>query len=189
MPKQVKKLHIAFSYNIRHEEIGLGAASQAEAEFDDPTTIAAIRNSLEESGYRVTEVEANEDAYEKFRSLRGDIDLVFNIAEMSRGKIREAQIPAILELLGIPYTHSDALTNAISLDKSLTKIIWSHYGLATPKFFVVPFDAKPKIDGLKFFLSFTGYFFTQFFFRDDRLKCIFAYITKTELIVQLFVDK
>ena len=48
-----------------------------------------------------------------------DVDLVFNIAEgLEVGRNREAQVPALCELLGIPYTGSDSATLAIALDKS-----------------------------------------------------------------------
>ncbi|HRQ33842.1 MAG TPA: hypothetical protein PLM89_12135, partial [Anaerolineales bacterium] len=51
-------------------------------------------------------------------------NICFNIAEGLGGDAREAQTPALLEMLGIPYTGSRVLTNAISLDKTLTKRIW-----------------------------------------------------------------
>ena len=37
--------------------------------------------------------------------------------------MREAFYPALFEELGIPYTGSDAYTNAITLDKWLTKLM------------------------------------------------------------------
>ena len=40
------------------------------------------------------------------------------------GDAREAQVPALLEMIQIPYTGSRVLTNGISLDKTLTKRIW-----------------------------------------------------------------
>ncbi|MEZ4367352.1 MAG: hypothetical protein R2939_13890 [Kofleriaceae bacterium] len=50
-----------------------------------------------------------------------DVDLIFNIAEGVEGRNREAQVPALCELLGIPYTGSDSATLAIALDKALAK--------------------------------------------------------------------
>src|SRR5262249_37164624 len=52
-----------------------------------------------------------------------DPDVIFNTAEGDRGRMREALYPALFEELGIPYTGSDAYTNAITLDKWLTKLI------------------------------------------------------------------
>ena len=109
-------MHIAFTFNVRHTKPGYEKEAQEEAEFDEPKTIASIHEAIEKNGYTVTDIEANEDAYDKLRSLRNKIDLVFNIAEGFRGQMREAQIPAILEMLGIPYTHAGALADAITLD-------------------------------------------------------------------------
>ena len=51
-------------------------------------------------------------------------DICVNIAEGLGGDVREAQTPAMLEMLKIPYTGSRVLANAIALDKTLTKRIW-----------------------------------------------------------------
>ena len=74
------------------------------AEWDTQETIDAVCTALEER-HRVTLIEANEEAYQRLREIQPEI--VFNIAEGFRGASREAQIPAILEMLGIPYTGSD----------------------------------------------------------------------------------
>ncbi|MFI5252662.1 MAG: D-alanine--D-alanine ligase [Bacteroidota bacterium] len=105
------------------------------AEWDTKETILAVKNALDEL-HNVTMIEADEHAYERLRVLRPDI--VFNIAEGLNGVSREAQIPAMLELLQIPYSGSDPLTLATCLDKSRAKEILSYYGISTPKFKVVP---------------------------------------------------
>ncbi len=143
-------MHIAFTFNVRHTKPGLEKEAQEEAEFDEPSTIRAIHDAIVANGYEVTDIEANEDVYDTFKTLRNKIDLVFNITEGSRGEIRESQIPAMLEFLGIPYTHSGALADAISLDKSLTKQVWQYYGLPTPRFVLVDAGKKPEITGLRF---------------------------------------
>jgi D-alanine-D-alanine ligase len=50
------------------------------------------------------------------------------------GDGREAQVPALCELLGIPYTASRVVANALSLDKAHTKRIWRQAGLPTAPF-------------------------------------------------------
>ena len=82
----------------------------------------------------VTMIEADESAYEKFKELKPDI--VFNIAEGLNGVNRESQIPAMLDMLGIPYTGSDALTLGICLDKARTKEILSYHNIPNAKFMV-----------------------------------------------------
>lgn len=104
------------------------------AEWDTFATIDAVRAALAEI-HDVTLIEANEEAYEQLRSQRPDI--VFNIAEGMYGVSREAQIPAICEMLQIPYTGSDPLTLAECLDKSRAKEILSFYNIETPKFQVI----------------------------------------------------
>ena len=58
-------------------------------------------------------------------------DVVFNIAEGARGRGREAQVPALCELLGIPYSGSDPTTLSLCLDKGLTKQILRSAGIET----------------------------------------------------------
>jgi len=104
------------------------------AEWDTFETIDAVRNALAER-HEVTLIEADEKAYVKL--LEQPPDIVFNIAEGLYGVSREAQIPAILEFLRIPYTGSDPLTLAICLDKSRTKEILAHAKIPTTRFAVV----------------------------------------------------
>lgn len=97
--------------------------TQLEADFDDPQTTEWQIKHLKNLGYNVVPIEADEKAYFKLYELRDKIDLVFNVAEGIYGLDREAQIPAILEMLKIPYLGSRPLTEAIILDKAKTKEI------------------------------------------------------------------
>lgn len=127
-------MNIAFTYNVKHTTPSKNLSAQSEAEFDSPETIAAIKKALENSGHTIFPIEADENAYSRFISLKDKITIVFNIAEGIRGESRESHIPAILELLDIPYTHSAILTQSITLDKALTKKVLSFHGIPTPKF-------------------------------------------------------
>lgn len=104
------------------------------AEWDTKETIHAVKTALEKN-HDVTPIEADEEAYPKFLQVRPEI--VFNIAEGLRGPSREAQIPAMLEMLGIPYTGSDPLTLGNCLDKSRAKEILAYHRILTPPFTVV----------------------------------------------------
>lgn len=127
-------MNLAFCYNVKHTTPSKNIAAQKEADFDSPYVIAGIKKALTSGGHTVYEIEANEHAYLNFFKLKEDIGLVFNIAEGVRGDTREAQIPAMLDMLDIPYTHSSPLTHSISLDKALTKIVLQQVGIQTPKF-------------------------------------------------------
>lgn len=115
------------------------------AEWDTWETINAVKDAL--SIYHdVTLIEADQNAFEKFKSLRPDI--VFNIAEGLKGVSRESQIPAMLEMLDIPFTGSDSLTLGICLDKSRTKEILSYYNIPNSKFYI--YENSSQLNGTQF---------------------------------------
>ena len=99
-----------------------GVPPDAFADFDHIETIDSIRAALETDGHETVFIQADADLPYVLKEERPDI--CFNIAEGLGGDAREAQIPALLEMLKIPYTGSRVLTNGISLDKTLTKRIW-----------------------------------------------------------------
>jgi D-alanine-D-alanine ligase len=104
------------------------------AEWDSPTTIAAVESALSRLG-KVVRLEAKEDFPEKLRQARPDI--VFNIAEGFHGVNREAHVPAICEFFGIPYSGSDPFSLSLCLDKARTKETLTFHGIPTPKFALV----------------------------------------------------
>src|SRR5205085_953598 len=60
-------------------------------------------------------------------------DFVFNIAEgQGVSRSREARVPAVLEMLGIPYSGSDPLTLAVTLDKDCAKRLVASAGVPIP---------------------------------------------------------
>jgi len=99
-----------------------GVPPDAFADFDHIETIDSIRAALETDGHQTVFLLADADLPYALKEEKPDI--CFNIAEGLGGDAREAQIPALLEMLRIPYTGSRVLTNGISLDKTLTKRIW-----------------------------------------------------------------
>jgi len=112
---------------------GVGS-DDAYAEWDDAETILALARALS-SRHQVALAEATGDFATRVR--RATPDLVFNVAEGLHGPSREAQVPAILEMLGIPYTGSDPLTLALCLDKARAKEILLYHGVPTAPFFVI----------------------------------------------------
>lgn len=99
-----------------------GVPPDAFADFDHIETIDQIRAAIESDGHKTEFLSADASLPQALRRYKPDI--CFNIAEGLGGDAREAHIPALLELYRIPYTGSRVLTNAISLDKTLTKRIW-----------------------------------------------------------------
>lgn len=124
---------IALLANLKDEvEWENDAPPDAGAEFDRHETVEVIADALERDGHWVHLCHADHSLVESLANLRPHV--CFNIAEGVQGDGREAQAPALCELLGIPYTASGVVANAISLDKTQTKRIWRSAGLATPDF-------------------------------------------------------
>jgi len=159
-------MHIALTYNVKKEQAvsqdaidsidpsskpsGYTSAELSPqyedtyAEWDSWETINALSNVIA-SKYTVTPVEANEDAFEILRSLQPDF--VFNIAEGFHGISREGQIPAMCEMLQLPYLGSDPLTLSLCLDKARAKEVLTYHTIPTPPFFIC--ESTTALNGRK----------------------------------------
>jgi D-alanine-D-alanine ligase len=104
-------------------------------EYDSIDTVRAIRNELERLGHKVSLLHSGRRFLDAI--LQEPVDLVFNIAEGSGGRCREAHIPALCEMMRVPFTHSDALTLSLSLDKGLAMQVAKSAGLPTPFQYIV----------------------------------------------------
>ncbi len=142
-------MRVGFTYNMRRNS---AAAEETEppdfpsslapgldgmdnfAEWDDEHVVRDLQETLAKY-HEVIPIEADLNAFEKLRKYRPDI--VFNIAEGFFGPSRESVIPAMLEMLGIPYTGSDPLTLGLCLDKARAKEVLGYHRLPTAKFAVL----------------------------------------------------
>lgn len=131
LPPQLLKVGIVYNLKERKEQ----RRDDEDAEYDSIDTVFAIRGALEKHGCEVTLLEADANLPDKLRD--SDIDIAFNIAEGIRGRGREAEIPALLNLYGIPYTGSDETTLCIALDKALTKRLLRSYHIKTPNYSLI----------------------------------------------------
>jgi len=152
-------MHIGLTYDLRADYLAAGYGEVETAEFDRPDTIDAIERAVRQLGHQADRIGNARSLVE--RLARGDRwDLVVNIAEGLYGKVREAQVPAILDVYQIPYTFSDPLVLAVCLHKDLTKLVVRSAGLPTPDFLLVerpedlgrlripfPVFAKPVAEG------------------------------------------
>ncbi len=125
-----------------------GVPPDAFADFDHIETIDSLRTALETDGHITFFIQADRDLPYALREVKPDI--CFNIAEGLGGDAREAQVPALLEMLDIPYTGSRVLTNGISLDKTLTKRIWRDRRLPVAPFQEFNIGDEPLRPELKF---------------------------------------
>ena len=103
-------------------------------------TIKMVSNALEAGGHNVELIDGNMHVIESLqafmpRVLEGEkTGIVFNMAYGIQGESRYTHIPAMLEMLGIPYVGSNPSGHAIALDKVITKVIMQKHGIPTPNF-------------------------------------------------------
>ena len=136
-------LRIGLAYNMKRIESHSG--DDREAEYDAPETIHAITKAIESHGHVVVPLEVTPDFPRALTA--SNVDVVFNIAEGMAGRSREAQVPSLCELLGVPYTGSDSATLSICLDKGLAKRLL--VDVDTPAFQVLV-TGREKLRPLKY---------------------------------------
>jgi D-alanine-D-alanine ligase len=127
-----------------------GLPDDWQEEFDSPETVAAIAAAIRANGHDVVELGDGRPFVEKL--LADPPDLVFNIAE-GRGvsRSREARVPAVCEMLGVPYTGSDPLTLAAALDKDVARRLVASAKVPVPRGIVVrPGEPLPTEYGVPF---------------------------------------
>lgn len=129
-------LFVGLCYDLKDDYLKSGFSATEVMEFDDEETIIGLENALCGLGHKVERIGNGREL--ALRLAKGDRwDLIFNIAEGLKGRSREAQVPAVCELFAQPYTFSDPLTCALTLDKALTKRVVRDFGLPTAPFEVV----------------------------------------------------
>ena len=142
-------MHVALLANLKkNAPTWPGMSPDYWDDLDSEETIEAIAAALSTHGHKVSLMEGDVTLYDKLRDNRPDI--CFNICEGHFGDSREAQIPALLEMLKIPYTGSRVLTLSLALDKPMTKRVLSYHGLPTPAFQVFERIHEPLDADLKF---------------------------------------
>ena len=138
-------MKIGLTYDLKDdiEAKGQDFPEDALEEYDSLKVIRAISAALRSLGHSTVRLGGGRKFLANVTSKR--VDLVFNIAE-GRGSLRsrEAQVPAVLEMLGIPYTGSDPLTLALTLDKPLAKQMAREAGVATPAWLLIESAAQLK---------------------------------------------
>jgi D-alanine-D-alanine ligase len=126
------EMRIGITFDLKgNQALPAGAPDDLLEEFDSPTTIEEIASVLRSLGHEAVKLGDGRQLLE--RLLSDPPDFVFNFAEGEGiGRSREARVPAVLEMLGIPYSGSDPLTLALTLDKELAKRVVASYGNRVP---------------------------------------------------------
>jgi D-alanine-D-alanine ligase len=129
-------MRIGITYNLFTEVAAAeGIPSDRADEFDSLETVRNIEKGIIAAGHEPVRLGFGLDAIARLK--RQPVDLVFNIAEGLYGRARESQMPAILDMMGIPYTFSDTLALSLALDKTMTKQVLIQHGINTPAFWSV----------------------------------------------------
>ncbi|WIF95700.1 D-alanine--D-alanine ligase family protein [Caminicella sporogenes] len=105
-----------------------------ESKYEDEqknSTLNSVKEVLEKK-YEVEIYKADESLMLKLKENRPD--LVFNLSSGIVGESRQSQVPAILEMLQIPYTGSGILTHSLALHKGIAKKIFMQNQVPTPRF-------------------------------------------------------
>jgi len=134
----------------------------------DPKIVEIVATALEKGGHNVRIIEGNMqiiDELQNFmpRVVSGELPgMVFNMAYGIQGQSRYTHIPALLEMIGIPYVGSNPAGHAVALDKVMSKMVFLQHNLPTPAFWLssgvdedfkyirFPAIVKPKMEAVSF---------------------------------------
>lgn len=109
-----------------------GDPPDADAEFEPMATVDALADAVAALGHDPVRIGTARDLLARLDRL--DVDAAINIAEAGATRNREGYVPVLLELAGIPFLGSDALTLSLSLDKVWTKDLAAAAGVPTPAY-------------------------------------------------------
>ena len=139
----------------------------------------ACADAAERKGYRVTRIDVDRDIATTLRSLKPDV--AFNVLHGRPGE--DGTLQGLLEIVGIPYTHSGVLASALAMQKDLAKAVLRAAGIPVPEGILVsrfeaakrhvlerPYVIKPLAEGSSvgvFIVTETHQHPPQELFRDD----------------------
>lgn len=145
----MKAFKVALLANLKKNAPRLeGMPSDRWDDLDSETTVNALVEAIRAGGHICEYLEGDVTLVDTVRKFKPDI--CFNICEGHFGDAREAQVPALLEMLRIPYTGSQVLTLALALDKPMTKRVLRWHELPTPLFQTFERVDEPLNEDLKF---------------------------------------
>jgi D-alanine-D-alanine ligase len=96
--------------------------------------------ALESKGYRVTKIDVGRDIAVMLHTLKPDVAL--NLLHGPPGE--DGTLQGILEIAGIPYSHSGVLASALAMQKDLAKVVMQAAGIPVPGGMVVTRQAAAK---------------------------------------------
>lgn len=138
-----------------------GAPPDWDAEYEPEETVVALEEALRRLGHEPVRIGNVQALLRRIGEGPLAVDAAVNIAESYGSRNREAHAPVLLELAGIPFVGSDALTLSLSLDKAWTKDLACAAEIATPDYRIyrsagaiedsdlpqLPLIVKPRYEG------------------------------------------
>ena len=103
-----------------------------------------VADALEMKGYQVTPIDMGRDVAVKLTEAKPDV--VFNALHGVPGE--DGTVQGMLDLMGLPYTHSGLATSVIAIDKQLTKQALTPHGIPMPGGRIVPVEELFERDPL-----------------------------------------
>jgi len=100
-----------------------------------------IERSLKKLGYKVTTIDVGRDIAKKLEKVKPDIAFI----GLHGNYGEDGCIQGVLEIMGIPYTHSGVMASALAMNKLYTKYVGKDLGILFPKHQIC--NAKQVADG------------------------------------------
>jgi D-alanine-D-alanine ligase len=145
----MKKFRVAVLANLKvNAPVFEGMPKDQWDDLDSEKTVLALTSAIRSGGHECEFFEGNLSLVDLLPKFKPDI--CFNICESHFGDARESQVPALLEMMRIPYTGSKVMTLALALDKPMTKRILHWHELPTPTFQTFERVDEELQDDLKF---------------------------------------
>ena len=134
----------------------------------NPKTVERVAAALEKGGHNVRVIDGNMHVIDQLRDFMPRVmsrerpGIVFNMAYGIQGVSRYTHLPAMLEMLGVPYVGSNPLAHGLALDKVIAKIVFQNAGLPTARFWnfasadeqfddlTFPLIVKPKMEAVSY---------------------------------------
>jgi D-alanine-D-alanine ligase len=88
----------------------------------------ACADAAEKAGYRVTRIDVDRDIAATLRALKPDVAL--NVLHGRPGE--DGTLQGMLEILGIPYSHSGVMASSVAMQKDIAKTVLKAGGVPVP---------------------------------------------------------
>jgi D-alanine-D-alanine ligase len=149
--KQTKFKQIAVLFGDPTKEDKL--KPQAVFDEDDFYTIDCLKNVLaKQDGYHFIFLNEHDHLIHHLERIKNKVDYVFNLCDegFNNEALKELHVPAILEMMRIPYTGSGPQCLAYCYDKSLIRGVAREMGVHVPQAFLI----KPEDNVYELTISF-----------------------------------